>query len=165
MGFNIILVCRSMSLWMSIIIFSLLLIVTQNNNGIEKSFYRFGPHSNFVIMGFIIDTYYKYYIVVFYSVFNTIFRTLHVEVLSPWLVNNVQDLERKQNEDIIKYAYEITTISTIYTWVDWVLYMNILLSQIDMVIIEIIINIISTNVTTYVYLNYNNYKQLYSSIP
>jgi hypothetical protein len=155
------------------IIISLLLIVIQNNNGIEKTFYRFGPHNDFIIMGFIIDTYYKYSIVLFYSIFNTIFRTLHVEVLSPWLVNNVQDLERKQNQDIIKYAYEITTINTIYVWVDWVLYMNILLSQIDMVIIEIIINIISTNVTTYVYLNYSSNattdtianKQLYNYIP
>jgi hypothetical protein len=119
-------------------------------------------------MGFIIDTYYKYSIVVLYSIFNTIFRTLHVEVLSPWLINNVQDLERKQNQD---NAYEITTINTIYVWVDWVLYMNILLSQIDMVIIEIVINIISTNITTYIYLNYRSSatsmvnKQSYNYIP
>lgn len=146
-----------MSLWMFLIIIVLSILVN-NTTDIDRKFYRFGPNNNFIILGFRIDTNIKYISIVIYSVLNTILRTFQHEILSPWLINNVQDIEREQTKYIIKYAYGITTVNTIYYWFDWILYMNLLLSQIDMVIIEILMNIIATNITTYWYLSNNKKK-------
>lgn len=165
MSNNIIILCRSMSIWMVCVIIGLSILITYDTSNMDKKFYRFGPHDDFIILGFKIDNNSKYSIIIIYSILNTILRTFQHEILSPWLVNNIQDLEREQNEYIRKYAYEVTTVNTIYQWVDWVLYMNLLLSQIDMVIIEIIMNIIATNITTLWYLNNNRKKHINNSNP
>lgn len=133
---------------------TLAVLVSQDKSA-DKKFYRFGPHDDFMLMGFAIDAGWKYFLVVFYSMINTVIRTIQHEVLSPWLVNNVQDIERELKPYIKKHAHEVTTVNTLYQWVDWLLYMNILLSQIDMVLVEIGMNIIATNVTTYLYMKYN----------
>ena len=52
----------------------------------------------------------------------TVVRTIQHEVLAPWLVNNVQDIERKLKPHIIRSAYEVTTVSTLYEWIDWLIY-------------------------------------------
>jgi hypothetical protein len=53
------------------------------------------------------------------------------------------------------FAYESAFIITIYTWFDWFLYYNILLSQIDILLIEIVIDIIMAGLVTNYYLNNN----------
>ncbi len=41
----------------------------------------------------------------------------------------------------------------IYTWFDWFIYINLLLAQIDMIIIEALSEIIITNIITYKYIS------------
>jgi len=147
-------ICRGITAWMICVFVALVLLVT-NSPSADKKFYKVGPHENFVIMGFVINTWWKYTLLVVYSLCNTIIRTIQHEVLSPWLVNNIQDLERQILPEISKHAYEVTSINTLYQWVDWLLYMNILLSQIDMVIVEMTMNVIASNTTTYLYIKYN----------
>lgn len=154
---SIVHICRGISAWIVIVAVGLTILVKKDNNdNLEnKKFYRFGPHDDLVLLGFVIDNGYKYALVVIYSAVNTIVRTIQQEVLSPWLVNMVQDLERKQTPKTRRIAYEVTSINTLYQWIDWLLYMNILLSQIDMVLIEIFMNLIASNVSTYIYIKNN----------
>ena len=128
---------------------------SRNNEGSNLKFYRFGPHDDFLILGLSINTPLKYSILVIYEILNTFVRTIQHEVISPWIINNIQDIERKQSKYIKSIAYEITSINIIYQWVDWLIYMNMLLAQIDMVLIEILSNLIATGVTTYLYLRNN----------
>ena len=128
---------------------------SRNNEGSNLKFYRFGPHDDFLILGLSINTPLKYSILVIYEILNTFVRTIQHEVISPWIINNIQDIERKQSKYIKSIAYEITSINIIYQWVDWLIYMNMLLAQIDMVLIEILSNLIATGVTTYLYLQNN----------
>lgn len=160
---DITIVCRSISTWMIIVTVTLSVLVAKDKSG-DKKFYRLGPHDDFILMGFTINTGLKYFVVVMYSMFNTVVRTIQHEVLSPWLVNNVQDLEREQSLSVRKYAYEVTTVNTLYQWVDWLLYMNILLSQIDMVLVEVAMNLVATNITTYMYIKHNNHSKIKADI-
>jgi hypothetical protein len=60
----------------------------------------------------------------------------------------VQDRSVEKTDFITKHAHEIVTTVTIYNWVDWYIYINILLAQIDMVVIEILADVIIVNLVT-----------------
>lgn len=118
----------------------------------QKLFYRFGPNDHLKIMGFTIDTKEKYAAVVLYCFMNSMFRTLYNSVLHSWLINNVQDESKKKPKSMTVFAYEATCVTTIYMWFDWYIYMNILLSQLDIVLIEICADLLMSNTVTYYYL-------------
>ena len=135
-----------------LIIYVVLYNVLKNTTDDYKHFYRFGPNPDLIIMGIQINTMSKYYFLITYSFVNSVFRTIHHNYLHPWILSNVQN-ETKNKDDLNHYSvYQIVTISTIYNWTDWLLYMNILLSQIDMMIVEIIADLAISYITTYYYL-------------
>lgn len=124
----------------------------------SKSFYKFGPHDNFIILGIKINTTWKYTGIVVYSFINSLFRAVFHNVLAPWMINNVQDEHKSKMGLKHVTAYEVCSVHVIYNWVDWLLYMNILLAQIDMMIIEIVADLLMTCATTYYYLRPPNLK-------
>lgn len=77
-------------------------------------------------------------------------RSMNHNILQSWLINTVQ------NKEVIivntQQSYEISLVSTIYTWFDFFMYMNILMSQIDMLLVEIIAELIMNTTLTYNYL-------------
>lgn len=151
--------------WMIFIIISLSVIKIkyggrEDKNGDEDYFYKMGPNIHLMIMGIRIDTYGKYFIVVSYCFVNSMSRTLCNNVLHSWLINQVQD-ETKDKKMISKrFAYEITCSTTIYFWFDWFIYMNILLSQIDMILIEIMTDLVMSLMTTNYYLHKSGNKDV-----
>ena len=56
------------------------------------------------------------------------------------------------------FAYEITYVIIVYNWVDWYIYMNILLAQVDMLLIEITCDMIMSGVIARYYLNHKIIK-------
>lgn len=117
-----------------------------------KTFYRFGPHKDLRILGIQIDNGWKYFGVFLYSFINSVFRAAFHNYLNPWMINNVQD-ESRPKQHLDRYSvYEIASVCVIYQWTDWLLYMNILLAQIDMMIIEVSADLMMSYVTTYYYL-------------
>lgn len=148
-------VSKLLSLWI-ISISILIIFLSKYADDEQKKIYRFGPNNELNILGFIINTREKYILVISYCFINSIFRTLYNSVLHSWLINNIQDESREKNKDIKNIAYEITLVTTIYNWFDWFIYINILLSQIDMVIIEIIADLLISLFTTRYYLNKKN---------
>lgn len=125
----------------------------------EKSFYNFGPNDNLIILGFKINTNLKYTFVISYCFINSIFRTLYNSILHSWLINNIQDETKDKPVEIRRLAYEITCVTTIYAWFDWFIYINVLLSQIDMVLVEICADLIVSIITTTYYLRINQNPQ------
>ena len=129
------------------------LIALLNNTSPEyTTFYRFGPHEDLRIMGIKIDTASKYFGIVMYSFINSIFRTAYHNYLNPWMINNVQDEERQKTHLKRYNVYEIATVCVIYNWTDWLLYMNILLAQIDMMLIEVAADLLMSYIVTFYYL-------------
>jgi hypothetical protein len=108
----------------------------------DTSFYRFGPNPDLVILGITIDTPDKYGLIVLYAILNTIIRNLDHNVIAPWITLNVQNINVAEQIKIRK-QYEISIINTIYSWFDWLIYIHMLLAQVDMFLLELITDTIA----------------------
>lgn len=148
------------------IIFVWIFIITSSlfcfsANDTDTTFYKIGPSNQLIVLGFRINTPTKYTIVIFYSLFNNVIRNFNTNILRPWITHNIQDqtmegIIRKQNLNYY-LAYQINTIYTTYTWVDFIIYVHLLLDQIDLFLIEAFSDIIiMTIITHYWYLPLNN---------
>jgi len=145
-------IARVIFLWISIICILFGYMISKNK---ENHLFQFGPNPELFILGICIDDPLKYSIVVSFCFVNSGIRTLNHNILQPWIINIVQD---PKNDQIVNYktSYEISFISTIYNWFDFFMYMNILMSQIDMLIIETATDVIMTFITTTYYLRIKN---------
>jgi hypothetical protein len=130
-------VARLITLWMASIVAVMGFVASDN------PIFQFGPNENLYILNVAIDTPAKYAVVVTVCFVNSGIRTMNHNILQPWIINVIQD---KTNATRISYSqsYELSFVYTIYNWFDFFLYMNILLSQIDMLLVEVIADLIVT---------------------
>lgn len=142
---------RILCMWM---LFVFLCIGLLYNNMDDKMhlFFKFGPNNTFYIIGININNYEKYLCVAFYCFANSIARCVMINLLQPWLINQVQDKSKEKTSEITLTAYQINSVVKIYAWVDWFIYMKLLFSQIDIFIIEIGADVIVSNIAVYYYL-------------
>jgi hypothetical protein len=140
-------------LWMAIVVASIAGLHGKMDSQ-TMLFYRFGPSDSLIVFGLTINTFTKYIIIMIYLCTNSFVRTMNHNILSSWVTNRVQDITIEKNNEIKSIAYEITYGLAIYSWVDFFIYINILLAQVDMLLIEILINVIISGVITNYYLNY-----------
>jgi hypothetical protein len=141
---------RLTSAWVCIVF----LIMFGSPHTSTSTFYRFGPSENLVILGGIrINTSGKYLLIMLYSIINTCLRSAKVNIISPWITLNVQD-ESKPIGNLNKlHAYEITLVANLYTWIDWWISINMLMSQIDLVFIEVLLDFVTLYYITRNYLS------------
>ena len=142
--------------WISFIIIGLIVLLTQQKDKSNLYFYRFGPSDKLIIMGIMINTPIKYIIIVLFSLINSAIRSLSQIFVSSWIITNIQDEKADKYKFKNRLAYQVSIINITYSWVDWLLYMNILLSQIDMLLYEIFSHIIVSIICTRYYLNRKN---------
>ena len=113
----------------------------------DTSFYRFGPNPELVILGIVIDTPQKYGLIVLYAVLKTIIRNLDHSIIAPWITLNIQNINALPTEDTEKKdtnkQFEISIINTIYSWFDWLIYIHMLLAQVDMFLLELTTDVIA----------------------
>ena len=119
-----------------------------------QKFYTFGPNDNLIVFGLEINTYPKYLIIILFCCVNSLIRTTSRDILIPWQTNTVQDITKIKNKNMHCFAYEVSCVITIYGWVDWYIYINLLLTQIDMILIEMLTHLLTSCITTRYYLNY-----------
>jgi hypothetical protein len=152
------LVSRIVMLWVTMIFISIGLLYNKMN---EEAilFYNFGPNNNLLVFGLKIDTYPKYILIIIYCFVNSLIRTLTKDILVSYLINNVQDITKMKNNNVHLFAYEVTYAVSIYGWIDWYIYMNLLFAQVDMLIIEITSDLFMSTLTTRYYLRYTVDKQ------
>ena len=137
------LITRLFTGWMFVVSSMIFIILHTEKVKGSFGFFRVGPSKSLIIFGISIDTYYKYYCLIILCCMNSMFRAIHTSYIQPWIINNVQD--SKISVHMKNYnVYEIVIVNTVYIWFDWCMYMNILLSQIDMLMTEIISDIIMT---------------------
>lgn len=144
-----IVVSRVIAGWMIVILTILLSYIFANTEQFvgDTSFYRFGPNPELIILGITIDTPEKYGLIVLYAVINTVIRNLDHSIIAPWITLNVQNINAQPTEDTEKKdtnkQFEISIINTIYSWFDWLIYINMLLAQVDMFLLETITDVIA----------------------
>jgi hypothetical protein len=152
-------VSRAVVIWITIIMMTIGgLYNHMNSTGVN--YYRFGPHDNFIIIGIQINTGGKYFLAVLYCFINSLIRTSINNILKPWLINSVQDINIVKPKEIRNFAYEVTNVITIYNWVDWYVYMNLLLAQVDLFLTEMFADVFMSVLTTYYYLNTEVKKEI-----
>jgi hypothetical protein len=156
-------VSKIFMVWLCVVYATLAGLIYGFPTSLESPFFHYGPNKDFKVLGIHVDTYAKYCIIVGYCFSNSIFRTLHGNYLHPWIVNNIQDEKADKSGLIKKEVFLVVCVSVLYHWTDWLLYMNILLSQIDMLIIEIIADLGMSCLTTTYYLKDTNDKKLKDS--
>lgn len=151
--------------WMTIITI-LMTVISMKSTG-NTSFYRFGPQSDLVILGFTIDTPGKYALVVLYALINTAIRSMNHNIITPWIMLNVQNTNQPVIQSRInsnnRDQYEICIFNTMYTWFDWLIYIHMLLAQVDMVLIEMTTDVIATCFVTNWYIKTKKENTKYSS--
>jgi len=137
---------RIISIWMVAMI-SILFLTTSKNT------FKIGPNPDLFILFIPINTTYKYSMVVSFCFCNSILRSLNHNILQSYIINSIQDIQ--DNLSIIPSikAYEISCVSTIYNWFDFFMYMHILMSQIDLLLVEVSADIIMTIIITNYYLD------------
>jgi hypothetical protein len=118
-------------------------------------FFRCGPSPDFVAFGGLaIDTWPRYAALVAFCAINSIVRTLHAEVITPWITTRVQGGGGSGVVDAVvrRHAHEVVTSSVAYVWFDWLMSLGILLSQADVVLVEVACNVAAAALTTRAYL-------------
>jgi hypothetical protein len=150
-GWKVDTIAKAILIWILFVVCILCLIIRDNSS----HFFQIGPNKDLHIFGVVIDTDLKYAVVVGYTICSTILRTLQQEVILPWVIQNVQN-DHTKTDYTKQYAYQIVLIDVVYRWFDWFMYMNILLSQIDMTVIEILGNLITSYHMTKYYLAKNS---------
>lgn len=139
---------RIMLLWM--IFVSIILI---SFNSLSREYINFGPSDDLVFIGISINNNLKYTLLILYTCFNSVLRTLNIEIVYPWVMNVLQDISKKDNDGyVMKYGYEIAITYILYTWFDWVISLIIVFTQLDLLICEICFHIITTLLTTRYYI-------------
>lgn len=118
-----------------------------------KNFYQFGPSDNLIILGLVINSYALYAGVVFYSFFNTVIRNLNNQIVCSWVTLVIHDTTVPKHDLSRLYMYEITLMSAIYTYIDWFIYLNLVFSQLDIVLIEFAGEMFITFIVTRMYLS------------
>jgi len=148
----------SIALWVASVsvCLTIFLALHTQSDSLQTRYFRWGPHSEFIVFGMPIDTPAKYILITMYGFINSGIRAIHHTLLQPWILHNVQNTEPGTPGDPVNamMAYRLTLLATLYTWFDWFIYMNILLSQVDMLVIELLADILTTLVTTRNYLKY-----------
>jgi hypothetical protein len=132
-------------------IFLLTYTIMNNILHTDSNVFRIGPNHDFYILGICIDTFPKYGMIVSFCFINSGIRSINGNVLHSWIINEIQDIKNKNPINKNK-AFTITFISVIYNWFDFFMYMNILLSQIDMLLVEIVSDLIMNFYLTKYYL-------------
>jgi hypothetical protein len=143
------LVSNALRVWLCIIL-AILGFAFHNHADTDDdstTFFSFGPNENLYVLNIPIHTWLRYGCVILYTVCSTLFRTLHSEVLSPWIVNSVQTSDAKAPY-VQTHALSIITVSVIFTWLDWFMSLKILLSQLDFLLVEVAGNLVVTLYTT-----------------
>ena len=137
--------------WTAAVLISLIVLLKK---GVAfKDFYNVGPSDNLVILGLIVNNYTLYAGIVFYSFFNTVIRNINNQVVCAWITLVVHDTTISKDHIPQLYIYEITSMSAIYTYIDWFIYLNLVFSQIDIILIELAGELFITFMATRMYLS------------
>lgn len=116
------------------------------------NFYKLGPSSTLIIMGITLDTIGSYSGIMVYCLINTVIRNLNNQIVVPWITLVVHDTTISKDHLSYFFIQEIVMMSAFYCWVDWFIYINIVFSQIDVVLMELFSEVVITYLVTRMYL-------------
>jgi len=144
---NPILVSRIIALWTICVGTSIGYTVSST---VSLTPYRIGPSSQFIILGITIDTMQKYIALCMYVIVNIMMRNMNFNIISPWLIQHVQNTLPLHIHS--SHAYHISVCFTLYGWLDSIIYIHVIMSQMDIVLLEIVTDVMINIYITRTYL-------------
>lgn len=129
----------------------LIVINFLNKSILDNNYYRVGPHDSLYVFGIHIHNFKMYTGLICFSLINILFREVNQDLINPWLINHVQNISVPKPTSEIKKAMWINSIYTLYTWFDWFISINMITTQIDLLMIESIFHILISNISTFIY--------------
>lgn len=145
---------KALLAWAAVCSLVIALFVTFLPDSGTTKFFSFGPREDLMILDVRINTPWRYSVVILYTIVSTLARTVLQEVVSPWIIQQIQN-EKPKDAYTRRYAQEVAFGEVVYRWFDWFMYMHILMAQIDMMIVELVGNLIAVFYTTRMYLKEN----------
>lgn len=126
------------------------ILIVYSGSG-ASPFFRIGPHEDLVVFGVEINSLYRYFAIVNYMIVSAGMRALEMQVITPWVLQNVQTADAK-SAYALRYGQEIIFIQNLYKWIDWLAYTIVLLTQIDLFVIEMTADLVISYFITANYL-------------
>lgn len=121
----------------------------------NNKFFRFGPGESVHFFGNPVDDWLKYSGIVFYVAVQQLVQTYGLNTITPWLLTQVQNRRVKTLEESNGVVMAITIMWYFYLWTSRIISIQILLSQIDFLLLILLVDEIMTIIATkFFYLNH-----------
>ena len=122
----------------------------------DSKFARFGPSEELQFFGIRIDSYGKWTGVLVYTVFNQLVSTYGLETLSPWMINDIQNREKKNLSMNSITIQSIILTWYMYLWMSRIFGIQIFLTQLDFMIVVLVTDLAATYFVTARYIREKN---------
>jgi hypothetical protein len=120
----------------------------------DYDFFNFGPSKTLQILGITIDSYIKYIILISYICINNLFKELKDSIVDPWLINDIKILKSDViSLEIYQLALFVSSVNTVYIWIDWFISIQMILTQFDLLCVEILSDLFFNYLSIYYYWN------------
>jgi hypothetical protein len=145
-----------------VIVISIIYTVIATSSAHQSTFFRVGPHDDFLFFAVKINTYGKYFSLATYSCLNSVVRTVHKNIVLSAMYNNILNKSNPPTFNAL-HSSEIASVATLYGWFDWFIYMNLTLSQIDMMTIEVVSDTLTSIATAMIFMSLKK-RAIYATI-
>jgi len=147
------LLSKLLLLWITLSVIIILIAYYKFRDSLDSKFFRIGPHSDLFIIGININNITKYLCLILFCFINDFFREINKNFINPWLINNIQNVEKEKKSLIKNKIHFINSIYVLFVWFDWFISINMVTTQIDLFVLETLISIIIANISVWIYLN------------
>ena len=131
---------------------------------IDSSFFQFGPSNTVYFFKIAIDSWFKWAVLMCYVICNQIFTTYGMQIITPWQFSIIQN-RNIQTIDMPNWqALSVIEIWYIYMWLGRVISIQILLTQIDFLLMILVVDLITTFVINKRYLDEKDNHRQYSGL-
>ena len=127
---------------------------------LDTSFMTFGPSITAKFMGVVLDTWYKWGMVAFFTLINTSINDFMSDAISPWILNTITDHKNKFIPYPKYVCLAITQLWSVYCNLMSVFGMFLAMTQMDFVLIRMLADL---TVNTYTNLKFMRFKEYSSS--
>lgn len=140
------LTCILMMGWLIIVLIIYAFSGATDHHG---QFLHVGPSAETVVMGVVIDTWRKWYVLAGLAFLKTAMNEFVAASINPWIINTIQD-EKTSTLPYPKFVcLLITQLYTVYSHIMSVFGIALLLSQVDFLLLRILADLIVTTFAMY----------------
>lgn len=117
----------------------------------RSAFFRFGPGETIHFFGNPVNTWARYCGLCFYVIVQQLVQTYGLETITPYMINQVQNRRVKTLEERQSTVLSIILLWYTYLWIGRIISIQILLSQFDLLVLVLAVDLLTTFVVTRFY--------------